>query len=307
MTNNCDFALVCKSYIGDIRRLERLLVSIQKYNADNLPVFIIVPRSDLEVCQHQTQHAGLNSTNHQWLTDEGIVAAHPQAVSHQLIEKYHKAAGSISQQIIKSEAWRAIGCEAYLSLDSDSIFIKPFHKLDFVSVSGMPYTIMHQAKDMYQVAINRGYAVQYEHFVGLAQTVQQVFGRQGPIYSFLPQPFLWSAKVWQALHDQWLAPKNQTLWDAIAFCPSEAQWYGEALLHLEPILVSPIEPLFRVYHFDWQYDLYRKWGESTQILSDQYLGVCLQSNWEVAMDPVGGRSFASKAIRQIKRWFKLHR
>ncbi len=307
MTNQLEFALVCKSYIGDIRRLGRLLVSIQKYNADNIPVFIVVPRSDLAVCQHQTQHAGLNSASHQWLTDEDIVAAHPQAISHQLIEKYLKAPGSISQQIIKSEAWRTIGCDAYLSLDSDSIFLKPFHKTDFINASGAPYTVMHQAKDMYQVAINRGYAVQYEHFALLAQTVQQVFGRQGPIYSFLPQPFLWSSKVWQALDTQWLAPKNQTLWDAIAFCPSEAQWYGEALLHLQPIPVSPIEPLFRVYHFDWQYDLYRKWGESTQTLSAQYLGVCLQSNWEVAMDPIGERSFASKIIRKIKRWLKLRR
>jgi Family of unknown function (DUF6492) len=302
------FALVCKSYVGDIRRLERLLNSIPAYNADNIPVFVIVPAADLVQCRSHIHQAACGSDiNYAWITDEEVIAAHPEAIKQNLLGKYRKTLGSISQQIIKSEAWRAIGCEAYLSLDSDSIFLKPFHKSDFINASGAPYTVMHQAKDMYQVAINRGYAVQYEHFALLAQTVQQVFGRQGPIYSFLPQPFLWSSKVWQALDTQWLAPKNQTIWDAIAFCPSEAQWYGEALLHLESIPVSPIEPLFRVYHFDWQYDLYRKWGESTRTLSDQYLGVCLQSNWEVAMDPIGERSFASKIIREIKRWLKLRR
>jgi hypothetical protein len=297
-----DFALVCKSYAGDLRRLERLLASVNKYNADDIPVFVIVPNAHLTQCQSRIQNA-----KSQWLTDEQVITAHPQADSHKLWEKYQAAPGSISQQIIKSEAWRAIGCETYLSLDSDSIFLKPFYKKDFINANGDPYTVMHQAKDMYQVAINRGYGVQYEHFVNLAQMVQGVFGRQGPLYSFLPQPFLWSSKVWQALHDQWLAPKNQTFWDAIAYCPSEAQWYGEALLHLQPIPILPIEPLFRVYHFDWQYDLYKKWGEQPNGLGLQYLGVCIQSNWEVSMDPMGTRSWSSKGIRKIKRWFKLLR
>lgn len=301
--NQPDFVLVCKSYLGDIRRLERLLSSIHKHNIDNIPVFVIVPTAHLNACKshiHQTLHN--RNKNYIWLTDEEVVAAHPEAVSKNLLNKYRLTSGSISQQIIKSEAWRAIGCKAYLSLDSDSIFIKPFIRADFLNANGAPYTVMHQAKDMYQVAINRGYAVQYEHFVHLAQTAQQVFGRQGPIYSFLPQPFLWSAKVWQALHEQWLAPKNQTFWDAITFCPSEAQWYGEALLHLQPIPVLPIEPLFRVYHFDWQYDLYKKWGEQPSELQQLYLGVCLQSNWEVNMDAKGTRSTGSIIVRKLKRW-----
>jgi Family of unknown function (DUF6492) len=305
--NPLDFVLVCKSYQGDLRRLERLLVSIQTYNADNIPVFVIVPAEDLSSCQSYMHKSGLKDIIYRWLTDESVVAAHPQATSLKLLERYRQTPGSISQQIIKSEAWRTIGCNAYLSLDSDSMFLKPFHASDFINSSGVPYTVMHQAKDMYQVAINRGYAVQYEHFVHLAQTVQQVFARQGPLYSFLPQPFLWSSKVWQALHDEWLAPRNETFWDAIAFCPSEAQWYGEALLHLQPSPMLPIEPLFRVYHFDWQYDLYKKWGEMPSHLLQQYLGVCIQSSWEVSMDPVGTRRWVSKVIRKIKRWLKLLR
>ena len=300
-----DFALVCKSYSADVKRLSRLLISTQKYNVEQIPVFIIVPAADLIECQSQMQHIAFNETKYHWLTDEAVVQAHPQAQSHGLLGKYRSTPGSISQQIIKSEAWRAVGCDAYLSLDSDSVFIKPFYKSDFIGANGTPYTVMHQAKEMYQVAINRGYAEQHKHFVRLAQTIQQVFDRQGPIYSFLPQPFLWSAKVWQELHEQWLSPKNQTFWDAIAFCPSEAQWYGEALLHLQPIPVLPIEPLFRVYHFDWQYDLYKRWGEQPSELQQLYAGVCLQSNWEVDMDIKGMRSFGSKLIRKIKRWIKL--
>jgi hypothetical protein len=299
-----DFVLACKSYLGDIKRLVRLLHSIDRYNFDNLPVFIIFPAKELAQGKHLIELAACKSESYKWLTDEDVVAAHPQALSHKLLDKYYSTTGAISQQIIKSEAWRVINCSAYLNLDC--IFLKPFHKSDFASEDGTPYTVMHQAKDMYQVAINRGYAVQYEHFTHLAQTVQKVFGRHGPQYSFLPQPFLWSTKVWQALHDKWLVPKGQTLWDAIEFCPSEAQWYGEALLHLKPIPIRPIEPLFRVYHFDWQYDLYKKWGEMPSKLDQQYLGVCMQSNWEVSLDPEGTRSIASKWLRKVKRWLKIN-
>lgn len=302
--NPHEFVLVCKSYLGDIRRLERLLGSIQQYNADNIPVYVIVPSADLELCQRQLQQTNPNGTSHKWLTDEDVVAAHPQAISHKLMEKYRAAPGSVSQQIIKSEAWRAIDCAAYLSLDSDSIFLKPFHTADFVSPDGAPYTVMHQAKEMYQLVINKGYAKQYAHFLNIAQTTQKHFGRQGPIYCFSPQPYLWSRKVWNDLHEKWLQPKNQTLWDALEICPFEAHWYGEALLHLKSISLIPIEPILRVYHFDWQYDLYKKQGERAELLTQQFLGVCIQSSWEVNMDPKGTRSAASKLVRAIKRFFK---
>jgi hypothetical protein len=304
--NSLDFALVCKSYAGDIKRLKRLLISIQQHNSDQIPIFVIVPAADLTECQIYLQNITFGTTSYQWLTDEDVVNAHPQVLSHDLIKKYRSTPGTISQQIIKSEAWRAIPCAAYLSLDSDSIFLKSFHKSDFITTDGTPYTVMHQAKEMYQVTINRGYAVQYEHFLHLAKTVQKVFGRQGAMYSFLPQPFLWSSNVWQTLHEKWLSPKNKTIWDAIDYCPSEAQWYGEALLHFHPAQVKPIEPLFRVYHFDWQYDLYKKWGEEPELLQQLYLGACIQSNWEVNLDSEGARSNASKWLRKLKRWIKLN-
>jgi Family of unknown function (DUF6492) len=305
--NSHEFVLVCKSYLGDIRRLERLLSSIQQYNSDAIPVFIIVPNADLELSQYQIKNLALDSTKYTWLTDEDVVNAHPQAISHRLMDKYRAAPGSVSQQIIKSEAWRAISCTAYLSLDSDSIFLKPFCKSDFLTVDGAPYTVMHQAKDLYQLVINKGYTKQYAHFLNIAQTTQKHFGRQGPTYSFSPQPYLWSRKVWNDLYEQWLEPRHQTLWDALEICPFEAHWYGEALLHFKSIPVVPIEPILRVYHFDWQFDLQQKQGERADLLNQQYLGVCLQSNWEVDMDAKGKRSTASKIVRSIKRFLKKFR
>jgi Family of unknown function (DUF6492) len=295
-----DFAIVCKSYLGDLRRAKRLMASLAQHNTSNIPVFIVVPAQDLASFQ-----TALAPYTCQWLTDEAITEAHPQSQAQDLPARYAALPGNISQQIIKSEAWRLIQCRAYLCVDSDTIFTKPFTQRDFCSANGTPYTLIQQAKDLYQLAINRGQKRSYLDHQRLSQSVRDQFGRDGPLYEFLPQPLIWSTKVWQDLDTQWLNPRGLTLWDAIERCPSEAHWYGEALLHLQSIPLIPIEPLFRVYHFDWQYDLMRKWGETPEKLANQYLGICLQSNWEVDMDAAGTRGFASKVVRRIKRWIKL--
>jgi hypothetical protein len=299
--NTNQFALVCKSYKGDIRRLQRLLTSIDHHNADQIPVYIILPQSDLLECQRAVEELNLKNTEYLWLTDEDVVSAHPQAVSRQLLTKYRATPGSVSQQIIKSEAWRVIQCDAYLSLDSDSIFLKDFHTSDFLSADGTPYFGIHQAKDLYQLVIDKGYANHYDDFLAIAKSVQTHFGRLGPHYSFSPQPYIWSSKVWNALHEQWFVPKKMTLWDAIEICPFEAHWYGEAFLHFKLFQMMPIEPILRVYHFDWQYDLYKKLGEKPELLTRQYLGICAQSNWEISMDVNGARSIGSSLTRKIKR------
>jgi hypothetical protein len=299
MNMSPDFFLVCKTYKGDLRRVERLLASIQKHNAEQITVVLVVPEQDLGLFK-----SSLKNFNGLWLTDEQVVRAHPRYDTNDLLTRYTKMPGNISQQIIKSEVWRVLQCSAYLCIDSDTVFTSAFSHRDFLLPDGTPYTVMHQSKDMYQLAINRGQRKSYDAFVQLSGAIQSYFERIGPLYDFLPQPLNWSSKVWEDLDAQWLAPKGMTLWDAIDLYPSEAHWYGEALLHFKSIPLIPIEPLCRVYHFDWQYDLYKQWGESVERLSPQYLGVCLQSNWEVSMDSLGTRSVGSKIVRRLKRWLK---
>jgi hypothetical protein len=74
--NTNQFALVCKSYKGDIRRLQRLLSSIDEHNADQIPVYIILPQSDLGECQRVVEQLNLKNIKYQWLTDEDVVLAH---------------------------------------------------------------------------------------------------------------------------------------------------------------------------------------------------------------------------------------
>jgi len=41
-------AILLVTYIGDIKYVERLILSYKKYNSDEIPMYIAVPRSDME-------------------------------------------------------------------------------------------------------------------------------------------------------------------------------------------------------------------------------------------------------------------
>lgn len=287
------FLLFCKSYSGDLKRVQRLWLSMQRFNRDRIPFYISVPEADRPLFE-QT----LGTPNGlSWVSDEDIVRANPRAdLTH-----YHTWDGRLSQQVVKSEFWRYSGCDTYLCLDSESEFIRDFGRCDFLDLQDRPYTVIHQSKDFMQLAINRGHIRVPEAFHRDSAQLKSVFGREGPDYDFGPTPVIWSARVWQDLDELYLKPRGQTLWDAIQERPSELRWYGEALLHFNSIPLLPIEPLFRVYHYNWQFHAQRRMGERIEKLHGEYLGVLCQSNWQYQWD-LGGKK--KSVFSRVIRWLK---
>lgn len=292
-----DFVLVCKSYRGDVQRVKRLLDSLAPHNPEQLPVVVVVPQADQALFQDY-----LRGHRFELVSDEDVVRSHPQAASKDLLARYRATPGYRAQQVIKADAWRLLGCDAFLCMDSDTVFLRDIHRDDFIATGGHPYTLMHQSRDLLQLAVNRGHAKMLQDFRRESQHLKTLFGRTGPDYDFGPQPLLWSARVWKDLHEQNFEPKDWTLWDAIDFAPTEIRWYGEALLAYRSIPLAPIEPLFRVYHYDWQFFAQQRLGETPGKLAEQFLGVVYQSNWEYELDAPGARSAASRLSRRLKRW-----
>ena len=285
-------ALFCKSYSRDVHRAKRLVDSIEAYNSDHIPFFLGVPQQDLPLFRNV-----VGSMRCEWVTDEDICTANPKAT----VARLRGMDGRIAQQVIKSEFWRLIACNAYLALDSDAYFIKDFRESDFLHPDGHPYTVLHQGKEYLQTAINRNRVATFEYFLRESEAMKLEFGRTGPNYDFGPAPLLWSPAVWRSLDEYHLSPKGEMLWDAIARIPSEIRWYGEALLAFKAIPLAPIDPLFRVYHHDWQYFTLRGQGENEQNLCSQYLGVIYQSNWDKRLDPASARKpLASRLWKNLK-------
>ena len=290
--------LYCKSYRRDFLRLKRLLASIEKWNIDQIPVYISTP---------QDQHAELISVlgsdaHYSWVSDESIIAANPSVPIG--IEKTRS--GGQAQQAIKSEFWRLGVAENYVCLDSDCVFIKEFRLADFLAPDGNPYTVIYQNKEFFQLAINRNQTKVVENLRREGNTVKALFGRIGPNYYCPCPPFIWSAKVWRSLDEKFLSPKGKTFWDINSAAHPETLLYLEALINFQAVPLYPIEQLFRIYYYDWQYFLLRRSGERDAKLKDNYLGVIYQSNWDSNMDHGGvAKSVASRILKRVKRMARL--
>jgi hypothetical protein len=289
-----DLVLYCKSYRRDFLRLKRLLASIIEYNDDQIPFYISTPEN-----QYQDLITALGtSSGFYWASDESIIAANPLVPAG--IEKTRS--GGLSQQVIKSEFWRLGISENYVCLDSDSKFIRNFKKSDFVTDHNVPYTVLHQNKELFQMASNRGHPKVERDLRAEAERVKLLFGRSGPNFYSAPSPFNWSAKVWQSLDQEYLQPRGITLWDLITPEHPESLLYAEALLKYRTIPLIAIEPLFRVYHYDWQYFLMKRLGESEFKLAQHYLGVIYQSAWDLD-NQIGpsNKPLLSRIVRRLKQ------
>ncbi|MCM2340605.1 DUF6492 family protein [Rhodoferax sp.] len=287
------FVLFCKSYSTDLKRLIRLAQSVQKFNTENIPFYVSVPLTEFPLF-----HDHLSSFNVTLLTDEEIIKSSTAIDTEQLL----RMPGSLSQQVIKSEFWRLGLSTAYLCLDSDAIFIRPFVLADFMTPDGTPYTMMDEARELLGQAMKRKSERIVSDYIKEAEQVQQHFHRIGRTYSFGPFPLVWHRAVWESLDTHYLKPKGMTFADAIALAPIESRWYGEALLAYQAVPLLPCQSLFKVYHYAWQYDQDRRAGITLEKLVPFYCGVLYQSAWERDMDwPREGGNRLSRIGRRLRR------
>jgi len=257
-------AIYCKSYRNDLPRVKVLLDSVIRNNVDNIPFFISVPAADVTLFQSE-----LGSVGYTLIRDEDIVDL-PTDVP-----------GWIKQQVVKSSFWKLGVCDNYVMIDSDSYFIRPFHTTDFL-YNGTPYTVMHEQHDLFSWTCNKTQQLGFDPQQSFAECrlkVMDLFDRTGGrLYDFGPSPVIWSAAVWRSLEDDYLKPAGATLTTAITKVQSEFTWYGEWLLATRPIPLLPIEPLFRVFHYQGQYAESKNQCVTEADLAKVYMGIVMQSN-----------------------------
>jgi Family of unknown function (DUF6492) len=264
-----NISILCKSYNLDMERAAAMADSVRKYNRDALPLYISVPRSDLEIFKNR-----IGTSDVIWLCDEDIIAANPQID----MSAYLSLPGLISQQIVKAEFWRVNPNENCVCIDSDSRFIRDFFASDFLSPDGNPYTILYEGKTFLQFCLMNGVQETELYFEKMSQEMREYFGRQGPSYNYNPFPVIWNKKVWAALAEILEADRSNIL-KAIVAHPYESSWYGEALLKYQSIPLLPKEPIFKAYLYLEEYEHDKALGMNEKILAKFYLGVVYQSNW----------------------------
>lgn len=254
-----DIVLYCKSYHKDVKRVLALLESINIYNKDNIPFYVSAPARDLELFK-----SVLGTDGYTLLADEEID---------------QEGAGWKGQQIVKSQFWKLELCHNYLCLDSDSIFIRPFYKSDFLYKDNIPYTVCHEQKELFEWAQKSLHFDPQEGFKEDRKKVMDIFGRKGRYYDFGPSPIIWHTNVWKGLEENYIKPNNLSFSQLIDYSHSEFSWYGEYLLASEIIPIYPAQPLFKVFHYHGQYIQSKQQGYTEEDIAKNYLGIIFQSNW----------------------------
>jgi hypothetical protein len=285
--------LYCKSYKTDLKRTVRLAQSIERFNADAIPFYISAPNEDLDLFRNSLSGLQVN-----FIDDDSIISANSRIDA----QKLALLSGGKTQQIIKSEFWRLGISNAYVCIDSDSFFIRPFGRRDFISEDGTPYTVINEGLDILDVALRNGKKKVIEKFFNESESFMEIFQRTGPAFSYGPNPLIWHKAVWESLDREFLTPRGMSFLDAILLNPLEANWYGEALLKFKAIPIVPRQSLFKVYHYAWQFDSDKRNGITTNELARLYSGVIYQSAWDREMDwPREAGSLGSRIARRLRR------
>lgn len=254
--------LYTKTFSRDLDRIKHLIQSVKKYNRNNIPFYISIPKTEEALFK-----TNIDTDYVKIIFDQDIVDI--------------KSENWNTQQIIKSSFWKLNLCENYVMIDSDSYFIKDFYISDFMYDENTPYTVMHEQKDLFE------WSSKYQNLIGIdpkigfeadRKKIMQTFNREGRYYDFGPSPTIWSSKVWESLEAN-LIKNNRTFIDLIKYIPSEFSWYGEFLLTTKIIDILPVGPLFKVFHYKPQYEHYKQLGYTEDNFSKNYLGIVLQSNF----------------------------
>lgn len=265
-------ALYCKTHPADFIRAKRLLGSIQKFNRDSIPFFI-----SCEGRFYDNLISILGTDGYTFVADE------------EFFEPTVEMTGWEHQMYVKLNFFKAVDTHNVLILDSDAFFIKDFFEKDFIAYDNIPYTIIHENKQVaeYETFLKGGKYLE-SGYTKAVKAYRNVFGgKSEKIYDYGPNPHLWSRKVLEHFTENYLDRNKLRLEH---FCLGmkqqfgihfrETLTYGEYLLAAKPIDIIPCGPFFKVYHWKELYDFEQKngWVDEEKI-KDNYLGIILQSNW----------------------------
>ena len=246
--------LYCKSYRGDFQRLVNLSLSIKEFNKDNIPFYISVPESDLELAKESIPYYT------EIITDEGYTPLNE---------------GWRGQQYTKAYFYKTKISRFYVSIDSDSYFFKDFYTSDFLVNDKVPYLVMSDGTSFYEW---------WDRFANLfpfdaretnrleALSIKEHLGSGGKIWDFSPSPFIWDTQVWE-----WL-DTNYGIHKLFEKHCNELKWYGEGAIVMGADFF-PTSPLFACMHYPQQYQFYKQLGWEEIHFKNQYLGMVMQSNW----------------------------
>jgi hypothetical protein len=257
--------LLVKSYAPDLEYTRRLMNSITLFNIEHLPVYLVVPESDLEIFSEFT-HPDINTLS------EELFASH-------LVREPTAgfSAGYINQEIVKLSFWELGLCENYFCVDSDAEFIRPFTHEDFLYDDHIPYTFLTEDRDL--VVEPDYYQSTWVNRMKSLEKIREAIGYSGPWLFTVHGHAVFSAKVLQSFVTDFLVPRGWDYKDALAVSPYEPTWYNTWLLHTQVIDIFSREPIVKTFHNSQQHLEYQLRGIRKEDAARGFLAVVVNSNY----------------------------
>ncbi len=278
--------ILLKSYRNDLKYVESLIISYHMYNADNIPLYLIVPESDINIFKkYKDKNISLLSEKlfEDILTIESVNGFSP---------------GYINQQIIKLAFWEKNYCENYFCLDSDGLFIRNFYLTDFMFDENTPYTILVEDNELkVEPEYYKAYWKPREEKIRIIQNeLGLVDNRMLTCHGMT----ILSSKILKSFKEQFLIPNHYTYINLLEIAPYEFSWYNMWLQKTEGISIKFREPIFKVFHNENQLREYFHKNITIDDIARGYIGIIINSNWQDNKsnnNPIDYKKYASERKR----------
>ena len=279
-----ELALMLKSYGPDLEYARRLVSSYRQFNADGLPMFVVVPDEDLGAF-------GALAGDDVQVLSESLLAEH---LTTEWISGF--SPGYMNQQIVKLAFWELGLADNYLCMDSDAVFLRPFFRTDFMAAPGVPFAFLTEDTELRAEPeyFREHWAVREPKL----RLIQQTVGLESDRLLTCHQHAVFSAAVLRSFRDTFLLPRGMGYADVLAISPYEFSWYN---MWWQKDLTVPLvmrEPIFKTFHNASQHLEYLLRGVTNEDVARGYVGLVINSNYSrgggvVSMDDARYESLAS--------------
>lgn len=293
------FAILIKSHAADREYVTRLVASLRRHNVDAIPVFVIVPESDLTLFVE--------------FSDEVISVLGESVLSEHLVSQPLAgfSAGYVNQEVIKLSFWETGLADNYLCLDSDAEFVRDFTFEDFMFDEGTPYTFLTEDAEL--ISEPEYFSESWKGRAEKLRRIKQEIGVDDPRLLTVHGHAVFSSKVLRSFKQHFLAPRGWVYRDAIAFSPYEPTWYSMWLQHDRTIPIHVREPNIKTFHNATQHLAYVLRGVTSADLARGYVAVVVNSNYSRGDGVVtfgeaphlALASYASAKELLLAMWFRI--
>lgn len=277
-----NFGILLKSYDKDFGLAERLIESFNRFNPEQLQMFIVVPESDVEkfqIFESETISVLSESLLGQYLVDHEVAGTRP---------------GYINQEIIKISFWELGLTENYFCVDSDAVFIRPLSVNDFMFDESTPYTVLVEDNDLKSEP-------QYfeQHWKGRElklRKIQELIGLNDRRILTCHGHQVFSAKVLSHLKDEFLSPRGWSYEQMLDESPYEFTWYNMWLQKTRVVPVEIREPLVKVFHHEGQHLEMAMRRATVEDLARGYVAVVVNSNFAGAWGDISASETRAETL-----------